>query len=117
MSKLIRPVYVIFNHKRSFLVQKKENVIKSGSVLNIYIVYKLSSKSTSSRNVLKNSLFGTIKVTKPNNPTDPEKYVFSGYGVSFDRTGQFTHSDGIQARNVIIFRVDLSASNHNTNKK
>ena len=34
MSKPIRPTYVIFNHKRSFFVQKKENVIKSGSVVN-----------------------------------------------------------------------------------
>ena len=119
MSKPIRPGYVIFNHKRSFFffAKKKENVIKSESIANIYIVYKLSSKSKSSSNVFKNSLFGAIKITKPNNTTDPEKIVYSGYGISFDRTGQFTHSDGTQARNVIILGVDLSTSNHNTNKK
>ena len=100
MSKPIRPAYVIFNHNRSFFVQKKENIIKSGSIVNIYIVYKLSSKSISSSNVLKNSLFGAIKVKKPNNTTDPEKYVYSRYGISFDRTGQFTDSDGTQTNNV-----------------
>ena len=37
MSKPIRPVYVIFNHKESFFEQKKENIIKGGSMVNIYI--------------------------------------------------------------------------------
>ena len=38
MSKPIRPAYVIFNHKESFFEQKQENIIKSGSIVNIYIV-------------------------------------------------------------------------------
>ena len=38
MCKPIRPEYVIFNNKRSFFVQKKESVIKRGSIVNIYIV-------------------------------------------------------------------------------
>ena len=38
MSKPIRPAYVIFNQKESFFEQKKENIIKSGSIVNIYIV-------------------------------------------------------------------------------
>ena len=41
MSKPIRPAYVIFNHKQSFFEQKKENIIKSRSIVNIYIVYSL----------------------------------------------------------------------------
>ena len=44
MSKPIRPAYVMFNHKESFFEQKKENIIKSGSIVNIYIVYSLSRK-------------------------------------------------------------------------
>ena len=35
MSKPIRPAYVIFNHKESFFEQKKENIIKSRSIVNI----------------------------------------------------------------------------------
>ena len=46
---------------------------------------------------LKNCLFGATKVRKPGDITDPEKYVYSRYGISFDRTGQFTHTDGTQA--------------------
>ena len=42
MSKPIRPAHVIFNHKESFFEQKKESIIKSGSIVNIYIVYSLS---------------------------------------------------------------------------
>ena len=38
MSKPIRPAYVIFNHKESFFEQKQENIIKSGSIVSIYIV-------------------------------------------------------------------------------
>ena len=41
MSKPIRPAYVIFNYKESFFEQKKQNIIKSGSIVNIYIVYSL----------------------------------------------------------------------------
>ena len=44
MSKPIRPAYVIFNHKEQFFEQKKEKIIKSGSIVNIYIVYSLSQK-------------------------------------------------------------------------
>ena len=83
MSTPIRPAYVIFNHRRSFFVQKKkkekENIISNNSIVNIFIVYRLYSKSISSSNVLKNSLFGAIKVTKPNNLADPEKYVWIWY--------------------------------------
>ena len=42
MSKPIRAAYVIFNHKELFFEQKKENIIKSRSIVNIYIVYCLS---------------------------------------------------------------------------
>ena len=41
--KPIRPAYIIFNHKKSFFEQKKENIIKSGSVVNSCIVYQIMS--------------------------------------------------------------------------
>ena len=109
MTKPRRPSYVIFNHKESFFEQKKENIIKSGSIANIYIVYSLSQKTINSDNVLKNCLFGATKVTKPGDTTDTDKYIYSGYGLGFDSTGQFTHPQGGMARN-IIFGVDLSNS-------
>ena len=110
MSKPIRPAYMIFNHKESFFEQKKENIIKSGSIVNIYIVYNLSEKSIDSDNVLKNCLFSAIKVTKPGDTTDTDKYIYSGYDLGFDSTGQFSHPQGGMAR------LDLSNSVHATNK-
>ena len=116
ISKPIRPAYVIFNHKESFFEQKKENIIKSGSIVNIYIVYILSQETINSDHVLKNCLFGAIKVTKAGDSTDTDKYIYSGYGLGFDSTGQFSHPQGGMARNIIIFGVDLSNSVHATSK-
>ena len=110
MSKPIRPAYVIFNYKESFFEQKKENIIKGGSIVNIYIVYSLSQKTITSDNVLKNCLFGAITVTKPGDTTDTDKYIYSGYGLGFDSNGQLGHPQDGMARNIIIFGVDLSNS-------
>ena len=116
MSKPIIPAYVIFNHKESFFEQKKENIIKNESIVNIYTVYSLSQKTINSDNILKNCLFGAIKVTKPGDTTDTDKYIYSGYGLGFDSMGQFTHPQDGMARNIIIFGVSSSNSVHATNK-
>ena len=116
MSKPIRPVYVIFNHKESLFEQKKENIIKARLIVNVYIVYSLSQKTINSDNALKNCLFGAIKVTKPGDTTNTDKYIYSGYGLGFDSIGQFSHPQGGMARNIIIFGVVLSNSVHATNK-
>ena len=93
MRKAIRPASVIFNKESRYLFQTKPDIIASGSIVNIYIVYELSSKTIGSINALKNSLFGATKVIKPNNTTDPHKYIYSGNGLAFDRTGQFKSPD------------------------
>ena len=116
MSKAIRPASVIFNKENRYLFQTKPDIIASGSIVNIYIVYKLSSKTISFNNALKNSLFGATKVIKTNNTIDPHKYIYSGCGLAIHRTGQFTSSDKNLARNVIIFRADLLNSRHATNR-
>ena len=61
-------------------------------------------------------MFGAIKATRPNNTTDSDKYIYSGYGIGFDHTGVFTHPESNLARNVIIFRADISGSVHASNK-
>ena len=116
MSKPIRPAYVIFNHKESFFERKKENIIKSRSIVNIYIVYSLSQKTINSDNVLKNCLIGATKVTKPGDTTDTDKYIYSGYGLGFDSTSRFNHPQGGMTRNIIIFGVNSSNSVHATKK-
>ena len=115
-SKPIRPADVIFNHKESFFIQKKENVIKSKSIVNIYIVYSLYKKTIGSNNALKNCLFGATKVTKPGDTKDPDKYIYSGYGLRFDSTDEFTHPKGGTVGNTIIFGVEPANSVHETNK-
>ena len=55
-------------------------------------------------------------MTKLGDTTDTEKYIYSGYGLGFDSTSQFTHPQGEMARNIIIFGVDSSKSVHATNK-
>ena len=55
-------------------------------------------------------------MTKLGDTTGIEKYIYSGYGLGFDSTGQFSHPQGGMARNIIIFGVDLSNSVHATNK-
>ena len=86
MSKAIKPASGIFNKESGYLLQKNSDIIASGSIVNTYIVYRLSLKTISSSNALKNSLFGATEATKPNNTTDSHKYNYSGYGTTFDRT-------------------------------
>ena len=57
-----------------------------------------------------------MEATRPNNTKDPDKFIYSGYGIGFDHTGTFTHSEGNLARNVIIFRADISRSVHASNR-
>ena len=46
-----------------------------------------------------------------------DKYVYSGYGIGFDRKGSFSFPDGGYGQNVIIFRVEMSFNTHIDNKK
>ena len=51
-SKLIRPGYVILSKGADFFQQDKSNVIAAKSIVNFYIIYKLSTKSISSSDAL-----------------------------------------------------------------
>ena len=55
-------------------------------------------------------------MTKPGDTTDTDKYIYSGYDLGSDSTGQFTHPQGGMARNIIIFGVNSSNLVHATNK-
>ena len=58
-------------------------------------------------------MFGTVKLTKN---ADIDKYKYSGYGIGFNRKGQFSIGSGF-GRDSIIFGVDMSSSVHVDNKK
>ena len=83
-------------------------------IVNIYIVYEMSQiYSISSYPSLENCLFGAVSFTKN---ADIDKYKYSGYGIVFDRQGEFSFGNGL-GRNCIIFGEDMSSSSHATNKK
>ena len=62
---------------------------------------------------LKNGLFGATSILK-NNYT--EKWMYSGYGIAFDRKVEWSFGNDY-ARDVIIFGVDNSSSSHADNCK
>ena len=83
------------------------------TIVKTYIVYEIIKKnSISDYPTLENCLLSSVKLTK--NP-DIDKYKYSGYGIGFDRRGEFSFGNGL-GQNVIIFGVDMSSSIHSTNK-
>ena len=111
-------VYLQGNHFQ------QNNVIipNNNHVINIYVVYKLDPIS-STRNTdytIQNALFGAMKITKN---TDSSKNYYTVYGLCFDEGGEFGHTvrqgnfDRItNAKNVIMFGVDMSSSINTTNR-
>ena len=69
--------------------------------VNVYIVYELNYWSRNPKNnfKFKNCLFGATNIVKS---SDKEKYVYSGYGITFDSEG-FWSFDNDTARNFIFF--------------
>ena len=92
------------------------------NVISIYVIYKLDPIS-STRNTdytIQNALFGAMKINKN---TDSSKNNYTGYGLWFDEGGEFGHTvkqgnfdRTTNAKNVIIFGVDMSSSIHATNR-
>ena len=92
-------------------------VYPHGSVVNIYIVYKLDTIN-SLRNtayIIQNALFVAVNITE--DATDSDNNMYSGYGICFDEGSFFSFRNRIDAANVITFGCDLSSSAHANNKK
>ena len=70
--------------------------------ISFFIVYELDtwSQDLNSDFTLKYCLFGGVKLAKN---TDPDKYVYSRYGIGFDSCSEFSLLDGGIGKNVIIF--------------
>ena len=96
----------------SILKQKLSTSL--GLIANYYIVYKLNPRTNSSNIVLENCLFGKIKTTKN---ADTDKYKYQGHGIGFDLSGIFSHPDGGNGKNVIIFGADMTNLNTTTYTK
>ena len=102
-SKLIRPARIVFSKEDKFFQQRNDSVIASKSIVNIYITYKLSSKTISSSDALKNCLFGATKVKKPNNTTNPHKWQYRGYGADLSNSRHPTN----KTQNVLVLGRDF----------
>ena len=94
----------------------------NNNVINIYCVYEIQPITSSRDNTftMQNALFGAMQITKN---ADTSKYNYKGYGICFDEGGTFGHTirEGgfdhtTNARNVLIFGVDMSFSVHATNR-
>ena len=85
-----------------------------GTIVNIYIVYELSSNLNYFDSAFENCLFGAVNLTEN---ADIDKYKCSGYGIGFDGKGTFSFPSGGFGCNVIIFGVDTSSSVHTDNKQ
>ena len=114
-TKLIRPSHV-FLGANDYFFQDSANVITNKNIINVYITYKLIPKTINTDNALKNCLFDSIEAARPGNTTDPDNFIYSGWGICFYHIGTFTYPEGSIARNVIKFRVDMSRSVHASNK-
>ena len=117
-------VYLQDNHfqQNNVLTSNNDHVLNK-NVVNIYIVYKLDPlASTRDKSfTIQNALFRSMQITK--NATDNDKNNYEGYGICFDERSEFGHTitEGscahtTDARNVLIFGVDMSFSVHATNR-
>ena len=80
-----------------------------------FIVYNLVAwpKNITDNFNFKNCLFGATSAIKN---SDKEKWIYSGYGITFHGTGTKSFNNYF-ARNVINFGVDNSSSSHADNQK
>ena len=114
-TKLIRPSQIVLDANNYFF-QDRASVITNKNIINAYITFKLIPKTINTDNALKNCLFGSIEAARPGNTTDPDNFIYTGWGIGFYHTETFNHPEGGIARNVIIFGVDMPGSVHTSNK-
>ena len=75
--------------KGSFLNQEDKAAFTPKGVVNLFIFYELDntwSRDLNTDSTLKNSFFGSVKLTKN---ADPDKYKYRGYCIGFDSRSYF----------------------------
>ena len=79
-------------------------------IVNVYIVYDLVAwpRNPATSFKFKNFSFGATNILKN---SDKEKYVYSGYEITFDSEGSWSFDNDL-TRNVIIFGIDNSLPSH-----
>ena len=99
-------------YKDPLSVEQNNYLIK---IVNIYIIYNLDAwpRKPANNFKFKNYLF---RETNKVENGDKEKYVYSGYGATFDSACSWSFGNDF-ARNIIIFGIDNSLSSHSDNCK
>ena len=106
----------------NYFKQNKAIIPNNDNVINIYGVYQIEPIRSSRDDTftIQNALSGAMNIIKN---ADTSKYDYKGYGICFDEGSQFGHTitEGgfahtTNARNVLIFRVDMSSNVHATNR-
>ena len=84
-------------------------------IVNVYIAYDLDAwlRNPTNNFKFKNCLFGATNIVKH---SDKEKYVYSGYSITFDSASSWSFDNDF-ARNVLTFGVDNSSSSQSDNRK
>ena len=95
LSYFINKTKVNFNGS---CLEQDKTTYNRGTMVNIYIAYKLSSNLNNFDFALENCLFGAVKLTKN---ADIHSYKYSRYGIGFDSRGTFLFLDGNYAQNII----------------
>ena len=74
-------------------LKQDESTYTHGKIVNIYFVYEINKKdsTTSNDRTLENCLFGAV--TLPKN-VNIDKHGYCGYGTGFDRRGSFSFPGG-----------------------
>ena len=85
-------------------------------IVNVYIAYDLNAwpRKPTNNFKFKNCLFGATNIVQN---SEKEKYLYNGYGITFDSAGSWSF-DNEFARNLLIsFGVDNNLSSHSDNRK
>ena len=80
------------------------------------IIYELDtwSRELNSDFNLKDCLFGGLKIAEN---AEQDQYVYTGYGIGFASHPLFSLPNFDCDKNIIIFGVDMSSSEHINNQK
>ena len=82
------------------MVKQNKVVYSHGSVVNVYITFKLRKRTITDPDfTLGNCLCGAVKLQKDINTSH---YNYSGYGIAYDHTGQFSYGNNSSSRSLII---------------
>ena len=84
-------------------------------IVNAYIVYDLDAwpRNPIINSKFKNYLFGATGIATYR---EKEKWVYSGYWITFNGTDSYNFGNNAFARNVVLFRLDNSSSSHTNNR-